>query len=122
VRMFLEQQGFDANRVQYESSSRTTHENVVNAKALVRPRPGETWLLVQTAADIPRSIGVFDMQGWRVTPVPCDYNAMPPEWLPGLSATKAFEKLDHALHEWIGLVVYYVTGKTNRLFPGPAAR
>jgi uncharacterized SAM-binding protein YcdF (DUF218 family) len=121
VRMFLEQQGFDANRVQYESGSRTTYENVVNAKALLRPGPEETWLLVQTAADIPRSIGVFNKQGWAVTPVPCDYNAMPPEWLPGLSAMEAFEELDHALHEWIGLVVYYITGKTNRLFPAPPA-
>ncbi|MGH8587791.1 MAG: YdcF family protein [Gammaproteobacteria bacterium] len=121
VRMFLEQQGFDAKRVQYESGSRTTYENVVNAKALIRPRPEETWLLVQSAAEIPRSIGVFNKQGWTVTPVPCDYNAAPPEWLPGLSATAAFEKLDHALHEWIGLVVYYITGKTDRLFPAPAA-
>jgi uncharacterized SAM-binding protein YcdF (DUF218 family) len=121
VRMFLEQQGFDANRVQYESDSRTTYENVVNAKALIRPGPEETWLLVQTAAAIPRSIGVFNKQGWTVTPVPCDYNAVPPEWLPGLSATVAFEELDHALHELIGLGVYYITGKTNRLFPAPGA-
>ena len=90
-------------------------------KALIRPGPEETWLLVQTAADIPRSIGVFNKQGWTVTPVPCDYNAVPPEWLPGLSATEAFEELYHALHEWIGLVVYYITGKTNRLFPAPPA-
>jgi uncharacterized SAM-binding protein YcdF (DUF218 family) len=121
VRMFLEQQGFNANRVQYESGSRTTYENVVNAKALITPGPEETWLLVQTAADIPRSIGVFNKQGWTVTPVPCDYNAVPPEWLPGLSATVAFEELHHALHEWIGLVVYYITDKTNRLFPAPPA-
>jgi uncharacterized SAM-binding protein YcdF (DUF218 family) len=120
VRMFLEQQGFDANRVQYESGSRTTYENVVNAKALIRPGPEETWLLVQTAAAIPRSIGVFNKEGWTVTRVPCDYNAVPPEWLPGLSATEAFEKLGHALHEWIGLVVDYITGKTDRLFPAPA--
>jgi uncharacterized SAM-binding protein YcdF (DUF218 family) len=116
VRMFLEQQGFDANRVQ-----RTTYENVVNAKALIRPGPEETWLLVQTAADIPARSACSTSKDGRLR----RYHAITTRYrrngLPDSSATEAFEELDHALHEWIGLVVYYITGKTDRLFPAPAA-
>jgi uncharacterized SAM-binding protein YcdF (DUF218 family) len=53
VRLFLEQQGFDPERVIYESSSRNTYENIVNSKQMVRPQDKEVWLFVQSAADIP---------------------------------------------------------------------
>jgi hypothetical protein len=29
--------------------------------------------------------------------------------------------MDRAVHEWLGLLVYRVTGKTDALFPAPAA-
>jgi uncharacterized SAM-binding protein YcdF (DUF218 family) len=119
VRLFLEQQGFDAERVIYESTSRNTYENVVNSKQMLRPEEKEIWLLAQSAADIPRTIGIFNKLGWRVIPVPCDYNALAWNWLPSLSMTKSFVTLDRASHEWIGLVVYYLTDKTDSLFPKP---
>ena len=119
VRLFLEQQGFDAERVIYESTSRNTYENVVNSKQMLRPAENEIWLLAQSAADIPRAMGIFHKLGWRVIPVPCDYNALPWSWLPSLSMTKSFITLDRASHEWIGLVVYNLTDKTDRLFPKP---
>jgi uncharacterized SAM-binding protein YcdF (DUF218 family) len=119
VRMFLEQQGFDAERVIYESSSRNTYENVVNSKQMVRPQDKEVWLLVQSAADIPRAMGIFYKHGWRVTPVPCDYNVLAWNWLPSLSMTKSFVLLDRAAHEWVGLLAYYLAGKIDRPFPAP---
>jgi uncharacterized SAM-binding protein YcdF (DUF218 family) len=119
VRLFLEQQGFNAERVIYESSSRNTYENVLNSKQMLRPQDKEVWLLVQTAADIPRTMGIFHKLGWRVTPVPCDYNALAWNWLPSLSMTKSFDSLEHAMHEWLGLLVYYLTDKTDRPFPAP---
>ena len=119
VRLFLEQQGFDPQRLIYESASRNTWENVLNSKQLVQPEDKQTWLLVQSAADIPRTMGVFRKLGWKVIPVPCDYNALASGWLPNLSMSKSFVNVEHATHEWIGLLVYYLTDKTDRLFPGP---
>jgi uncharacterized SAM-binding protein YcdF (DUF218 family) len=119
VRLFLEQQGFDPERVIYESSSRNTYENIVNSKQMLRPQDKEVWLLVQSAADIPRAMGVFHRLGWRITPVPCDYNALGWNWLPSLSITQTFALLEHAMHEWAGLLVYHWTDKTDRLFPAP---
>lgn len=119
VRMFLRQQGIDSARVTYEETSRNTYENVVNTLREVKPQNGETWLLVTSAADIPRAMGVFRMNGWAVIPVPCDYNAAAPVWQFEGSMTRSFEKLSRATHEWIGLVAYYLQGRSSSLFPHP---
>lgn len=122
VRLFLTQQGLDTQRVIYESQSRNTYENVVNSHRLVSRKTNEKWLLVTSAADIPRAMGVFYKLGWQVIPVPCDYNGMKPDWSPGMSLIERFTDLNRAVHEWVGLVVYYLTDKTERLFPGPLNR
>ena len=119
VRLFLREQGFDPARVSYESTSRNTWENAVHSRTMVSPRPGEAWLLVTSAADLPRAIGAFRGVGWPVTPVPCDYNTLPIDWTPGLSLLDSFEALAWALHEWAGLVAYFATGKSAVLFPAP---
>lgn len=119
VRLFLRQQGFDADRVRYESVSRNTYENAINSKALVQPKTGETWLLVTSAADLPRAVGIFRHIGWPVVAIPCDYNALRAEWAPSSSLLDALLTIRSGLHEWIGLAVYYLTGKTDTLFPAP---
>ena len=120
VRMFLVQQGFDADRVVYESKSRNTFENAVFAKLLVKPKDKEIWLLVTSASSLPRAVGVFRRQHWRVTPVPCDYRTLPSlEFGFTLSVLDAFNEIGEAEHEWLGLAAYYATGKIDTLFPGP---
>jgi uncharacterized SAM-binding protein YcdF (DUF218 family) len=118
VRLFLKQQGFNPDRVRYESKSRNTYENAVLSKNLAKPKPNEIWLLVTSAAHLPRAVGVFQNIGWSVVPVPCDYEAMKPTWLPSLDLLDAMQNIHYALHEWSGLAVYYFTGKTGRFFPG----
>ena len=116
ARLFFQQQGLDTGRILFESRSRNTYENVIFSKALVRPHPDQIWLLVSSAQDMPRSIGIFRKAGWPVVAVPVAYKAdLPNAYLLGdnLSA------LDRAAHEWLGLVAYYLTGKTDALFPAP---
>jgi uncharacterized SAM-binding protein YcdF (DUF218 family) len=117
VKLFLRQLGFAPQRVLYDSRSRNTYENAVFSKKLADPKPGEKWLLITSAADIPRAVGVFRQLGWPVIAVPCDYEALPPDWLPSTSLLDAMKDIRHGLHEWIGLFVYYLTGKSASLFP-----
>lgn len=120
VKLFLREQGFDPARVIYEGRARNTYENAQLTKALVQPRIGEKWILIQAAASIPRAVGVFRKAGWEVIPYPCDFNAVPGiSFQPSLSAVEAFSDLRIALHEWAGLVVYFVTGKSSELWPAP---
>jgi uncharacterized SAM-binding protein YcdF (DUF218 family) len=120
VRMFLRQQRFDENKVLYEGKSRNTYENAVFSKALVQPHSGETWLMIVSARSAPRAMGVFRKAGWEVIVVPCDHRAIPElDWQPAWNVGGAFQDISEGLHEWLGLLAYYVTGKTNELFPGP---
>lgn len=116
ARLFFRQQGLDVGRVVFEQRSRDTYENVLFSRDLVRPRPGETWLLVASAADAPRSVGIFRKLGWPVLPVPVAYKS------DGLdqNLTGNLGLLDRAVHEWLGLIAYRLAGRTDALFPAPA--
>ena len=65
--------GVPVDRMIFEDKSRNTHENAINAAALVHPKPQEKWLLVTSAFHMPRSIASFRKAGWNVYPAPTDY-------------------------------------------------
>jgi uncharacterized SAM-binding protein YcdF (DUF218 family) len=112
--------GIPPARLTMENESRTTYENAVMTKALVRPQPGQTWILVTSAAHMPRSVGLFRAAGWPVLPWPVGYKSGHglTLWLP-FSLGKHLVQLDEAMHEWIGLAAYRVMGRIGTLFPGP---
>jgi uncharacterized SAM-binding protein YcdF (DUF218 family) len=120
ARILIEQLGVPPDRVVYESASRTTWENAVNTYAIVKPRPGETWILVTSASHMPRAVGVFRQVGWTVLPWPVGYQSRDHISSYASSMGRKLAVLDWATHEWIGLAAYYLMGKSNALFPAPA--
>jgi uncharacterized SAM-binding protein YcdF (DUF218 family) len=118
LRLF-ESFGIAPERVILESRSRNTVENARFTKELVRPQPDERWLLVTSAYHMPRAIGVFRRQDFAVQAYPVDFRTVGPADLltlfPMLSA--GLHRTDAALHEWIGLVAYWLSGETSALFP-----
>ena len=120
VRLFLREQGLDPGRVIYEEKSRNTYENAILSYRLAQPKESESWIVIASAATIPRAIGSFRKAGWSVIAYPCDYNSE--HWRtfrPTLNLSQRLENLHLAGHEWVGLAVYYWTGKTSELFPKP---
>lgn len=121
--VFFSGLGLDPARIAFERQSQTTRENAVFSKAMVRPKPGEVWLLVETAIDVPRAIGCFRQVGWTVTPVPVGYITASPgsDWdtwnWPDLGSM--LTHLDRASHEWLGLAYYRWQGWTDALLPAP---
>lgn len=120
ARRFFVSQGVDLSRATFEEKSHDTFGNAVLTKALLKPQPGQTWLLVTSAYHMPRSVGCFRKAGWTVVPYPVDYET------PGvISTAMAFaagenlERLDDSMREWAALVEYYWVGRTDALFPGP---
>jgi uncharacterized SAM-binding protein YcdF (DUF218 family) len=120
ARAVIAELGIDPARMTYERESRNTVENVRNSKALVNPKPGETWLLVTSGWHMPRSVGIFRRQGWTVIPYPVDYltdgqmvKIKDPDFAEGLGL------LHRGLKEWIGLVAYRLFDYSDSLFPGP---
>ena len=53
-----------------ESRSRNAAENAAFTKELVKPKPGERWLLVTSAQHMPRAVGCFRRAGFPVEAYP----------------------------------------------------
>ncbi len=118
---FLRQLGVNTDRIIFENQSRNTYENAVLSYELAAPKPGETWILVTSAAHMPRAVGCFRRTGWPgLIPYPVDFHFAGDENLtPPLSLASGSGKLSAALHELLGLTAYYLTGKTDALIPAP---
>ncbi len=118
-RNLLTDLGMNTNRIVFERDSRNTYENAINSKPLMQPQQGETWLLITSGYHMPRSVGIFCQQGWAVLPWPVDHQTSSDTLLRfGLNPAGNLNALRNALHEWAGLVVYYMTGKTPAVLPG----
>jgi uncharacterized SAM-binding protein YcdF (DUF218 family) len=113
--------GIPRSRIIAESKSRNTVENARLSKALAQPKPGERWLLVTSAYHMPRAIGAFRAAGFSVEAYPVDWRTRGPIDLvmPMESVTAGLRRTDTAVHEWVGLFAYWLTGRSSALFPGP---
>ncbi|MDC7787798.1 YdcF family protein [Rhodoplanes sp. TEM] len=116
--------GVARERLIAEDRSRNTVENAVFSKAIARPQPGERWLLVTSAYHMPRAVGVFRAAGFPVVPYPVDFRTRGPQdaLRPFPSIGDGLRRTDTAVREWVGLLVYRLTGRTDALFPAPAGR
>lgn len=112
--------GLDIDRVEFEPNARNTFENALFSYRRIQPAPNETWLLVTSAQHMPRAVGVFRKLGWPLIPYPVDYRAVDMGILtfwPDLAGNLSL--IGDTLKEWAGLVVYYVMGRSDELFPAP---
>ena len=59
ARAALNVMGLNVERVVFERESRNTFENARNLKSMVAPQANEKWLVVMSALNMPRAVGVF---------------------------------------------------------------
>ena len=120
ARQLFDQLGL-ARPVVYDNRSRNTYENALELREQLAPKPGETWVLITSAAHMPRSVGIFRKLGWPVLPWPVAYKTGPAFSIAFQEALPAkLGELDGATHEWLGLLAYRLLGRTDALLPGPA--
>lgn len=120
VEKLLKRLSFDTSRVLFEDRSRNTHENAVFSAELAKPKPGENWLLVTSATHMPRAMGCFRRQGWPIQAWPVDFKTDGNyEFFIDFNMAGRLGSLGAAIHEWLGLVSYYLMGRSDDLFPAP---
>lgn len=111
----------DRSRILLETESRTTAENARLTRELVQPKPGARWLLVTSAFHMPRSIAAFRAAGFPVEAFPVDWRTR--GWrdamVPFRRLSAGLARVDVAVHEWVGLIAYRLTGRSAALLPGP---
>lgn len=108
----------------FESESRNTWENVVNSQALIGSENSETagnWIVITSAFHMPRATGAFCRRQWPVYTYAVDHRSNPePLWRLQFTPLHNLQLLELALREWLGLLAYRVTGRSDRLLPGNA--
>lgn len=101
----------DTSKMVFERQSRNTYENILYSKALVKPQLGENWLLITSAAHMPRAMKVAQKQHWEMIPYPVDYVSGGWTGLSGGNLRYNLERLDKAAQEYIGLLAYWLSGQ-----------
>ena len=104
--------GITADRILLEQASRNTSENAQLSYEIVRPAPGQKWVLVTSAYHMPRAMETFRRAGWQ------DVVAWPVDFRSGDLAQGATWRFDTALisanialKEYVGLLAYRAVGK-----------
>ena len=113
--------GLSPDRLILDDQARDTFENAVFARQLADPKPGETWLLVTSAFHMARAVGCFRQAEFDVLPYPVDYRTPggAEVWRPSSASVRNVEKVHFAIREYLGLLAYWVQGRTDALFPAP---
>lgn len=113
--------GIPKSRLTMERQSRNTRENAEFSREIVKPKPGERWLLVTSAYHMPRSMGLFRKAGFPVEAYPVDWKVGTEEDLFKyyVTANDGLQLVDIGVREWLGLIAYRIAGHTDALLPGP---
>jgi uncharacterized SAM-binding protein YcdF (DUF218 family) len=108
--------GVPESATKIDTEARNTYENAAGSKRLLGPA---SILLVSSASHLPRAVPVFTKQGFRVTPVPCDYTSqnLPLESWDDIDPSDVLPRdiaLQHTREtvvEVAGMVIYWLAGK-----------
>ena len=113
ARYVFDELGLDPARLTLEPHSRNTYENILFSKALVKPKPGEVWLLATSAIHMPRAMAIARKLDWPMIAWPSDYITGPHGRGAVFAIAENLGGTDYAVHEWIGLLAYRLFGKAS---------
>lgn len=103
--------GVPEDRILIETRSENTRENLQNTQAMFGLGPDQSIVLVTSALNMPRAMGVAHALGIAVLAYPCNFEGeRVTGWRPWLPNNDAPGELERVLHEWIGLRWYRLRG------------
>jgi uncharacterized SAM-binding protein YcdF (DUF218 family) len=121
----LTSMGLDRERLILEAGARDTYENARYLKdeltKLGLLGPSTRWVLITSAYHMPRAIGSFRHAGFDVEAWPVDYRTRGSADLtrPFFQVSEGLRRVDTASRECVGLLAYWLAGRTGELFPSP---
>ena len=107
-------------RVIFENQSRNTSENASFIKDLVKPKINQRWIVITSAFHMPRAMATFRKHRWNILAYPVDYRTpSKSEFKLEFNLISGLASFSLAIHECIGLTFYWLSGRTNELYPKP---
>jgi uncharacterized SAM-binding protein YcdF (DUF218 family) len=109
---FFEKAGVEPALLIVEDESRNTRQNAVLSKPLLEARGVGKILLVTDATHMHRATLCFRKVGFEVVPAACNFRTSYFRWnlFSFLPSAGAASGLGAAMHEWLGLVWYWLHG------------
>ena len=102
----------DLDRIRFDDKSYNTYTNAVESRKLIKSDENKPWLLVTSAYHMTRSVATFQKVGIPVIPYPTDFKTtLNYNGLFNLYAADNLKTFDLAIHEYVGLIAYYITGR-----------
>ena len=115
AKLFYKKMGVDINKIFFEDKSRNTHENIIYSKKIAKPKKNENWLLITSAFHMKRALLIAEKNNWKFTPYAVDFkNIKEFKLTPNLNLLSNLNSFQSGLHEWLGLVSYYLMGRTEK--------
>ena len=108
-----------ASRFIVEGESRNTAENASYVRAMIDDLTRDQVVLITSASHMPRAIGSFRAEGINPIAYPVDHSTQAKTMPWSLMYKQGVPLSGKAIHEWIGLMAYYLTGCSSALFPSP---
>lgn len=117
-KQLIAEQGLPDKNAHYENQSRNTYENVLLMKPMVsalgaKDEAGaqKPWLLITSASHMYRSSKIFQKQGLAIILVPVDYQTASHLGWTTFDLEDGMQNWNRLVHECIGLLAYWITGK-----------
>jgi len=116
-KQLLLEQGLGNHPGYYENQSRNTYENMLYSKKIIvgiAEKEGaavKPWLLITSARHMLRSMQVAHKQGLDVLPVLVDYQTSNSYSWYRFDLVEGGEQWNWLIHELVGMVAYWITGK-----------
>jgi uncharacterized SAM-binding protein YcdF (DUF218 family) len=120
--------GVAQDRLILEANARDTYENAAFLKEELTKQgelgSGKRWVLITSAYHMPRAMGAFRKADFDVEPWPVDYRTRGEADLtrPFDKVSEGLRRVDVASREWVGLLAYWLRGRSDALFPAPEPR
>ena len=116
AKQFFIQIGLDTNKMIFENKSRNTYENILFSKHIAKPKKNEKWIVITSAFHMNRAIFIGEKIDWALTPYAVDFTQPKIiKFTPNIKILKNFNAMQSGSHEWIGLMAYYLLGRTSRI-------
>ncbi|VAX07448.1 Putative membrane protein [hydrothermal vent metagenome] len=120
ARKYFIEAGIDLSRIRFEDQSYNTYTNALETKKHIQHHETDKWLLVTSAFHMPRAVGAYRSAQINIQPYPVDYRTyLKASLINKPDAGQSLYQLDFAVHEWVGLLAYYMSGRNEEFFPAP---
>jgi uncharacterized SAM-binding protein YcdF (DUF218 family) len=106
--------GLAPSRLTLEGRSRNTWENLLFTQQLVRPKPGEVWVLAIPGYQMSRAMAIAHRLNWPLIPWPTEHETPAEGFGPLGQLPDNLWSFDNSAKEWVGRQVYRWTGKAAR--------